>query len=421
MPIAPVDRVFFPFVPDWNEPFRVRYEFRTNTFTNEAGGEQRRALRTTPRISLDFKIQLVGEELRRWNRLVDTAQNLPVMVPDFSRSVHTVALPVGAVVTVDEAPWWLVSGREIALSSPNMEPRAALVQSVTGNQITLATAPGAWPVDTRINPVLTGELQADIRSSRITNSIGEIPIEFECDPGSEIIPEGAATLTYAGSEVFHWDPNWSGPVEVNHIWPIEKVDFGRGLTATYRDVDFPTSVRASTYLLTKAEAFEMLQMFLRAKGQRGEFLHSSKETDIEPMSDLVAGGNTLLISGRAFYDSYRNDPVRSVIQVKYGNTELFRTISDITLVGENSQIVVGAVWPNNVLRDSLSHIAWTINSRFATDTLEFEWLTDRLAQTKISIRSLPMVAPNDYTALRSTLAGDDRETLAGDDRQVVYL
>lgn len=421
MPIAPVDRVFFPFVPDWGSPFRVRYEFRSSIFTNESGGEQRRALRTTPRISLNFKIQLVGEELRRWNRLIDTAQNLPVMVPDFSRSVHTVAVPVGAVVRVDSVASWLVAGREIALSSPNMEPRAALVQSVTGNQIALAAAPGAWPVDTRINPVLTGELQPDIQGARVTNSIGEIPIEFECDPGSEIIPEGAATLTYAGSEVFYWNPNWSSPVEVNHIWPVEKVDFGRGLTATYRDIDFPTAVRASTYLLNKDAAFEMLQMFLRAKGQRGEFLYCGKETDIEIMSDLVAGTNTLLISGRDFYDSYRNDPVRKIIQVKYGSTELFRTISDIALIGGNSRVTVDQVWPNNVARDSLSHIAWTLNSRFATDTLELEWLTDQLAQTKISIRSLPMIAPNDYTALRSTLVGDDRETLAGDDRQVVYL
>lgn len=421
MPIAPVDRVFFPFVPDWNDPFRVKFEFRTTMFTNEAGGEQRWSMRTTPRISLTFKIQLIADELRRWNRLVDTAQNLPVMVPDFSRSVLTTSIPVGAVVNVNEVPWWLVNGREISFASPNMEPRSAVVNAVLGNQVTFATAPTAWPVGTSIYPVLTGELQPDINGIRVTNGIAEIPIEFDCEPASEIFPDGVADIAHASREFFAWTPNWTNNFEVNHIWPVEKVDFGRGLWATYRDVDFPTSVRSGTYIFDIDQAFDMLQFFLRAKGQRGEFLHSSGEHDIVPMLDLVNGNNTLTIQGRDFFDAYNTDPVRQHFEVYYGATSLLRAITGMAVVSGNTVITVDTPWPANISRDSVSRISWTINSRFATDTLEFEWLTDRLARAKISIRSLPMVASNDYTALRATLAGDDRETLVGDDREVIYL
>ena len=417
-----VDRIFWPFRVNWRDPYRISYEFRTDMLTVEAGFEQRRALRSTPRKTVRHSALLHRDDLRAFNLIVDRAQNLPVVIPEATRS-RFVSQGNGVNISlVDVAPNWLIPGCEVFLSSLSRAGRVATVGAVNGTAVTLQTDEGSWDSTARLAPALTGLLSGDLATRRVTGETATASVELAVEPTSELYQATTPPLTFVGREILTHRPNWQNGIEVTHSWPVENVDFNFGKIVTYRDVNFPTVARNEAHVFrTPPEAEAMVDMFVRCRGQRTSFWASTRESDMTPVAALNSGAVTLTVAGDRVRE-YAGDPVRSAISLRLtdGST-LYRYIINMVPSDANSQLVVTEPWPRKISVSEISTISWILNTRFATDTLEMEWLTTSVARSQLTTRSLPLVGMPDFIGTRATLADDTRETLPGDDRAVVYL
>lgn len=418
-------RIMWPFDVDWGNGYSITYAYQTDVFTARAGGEQRRAVRETPRKRIEFRARLLNEtQLRLFNRILDTAQNLAVVLPEATRKIRTTtASAAGATtLTVEAVPLWLAAGAEIVLVS-GVERKIASVASVAGSVVTFTAAVGAWPQGTRIHPSLTGQVDPDISAPRSSNAAASATIAFEADPGRETYAPGTAATLLDGIEVLPLRPNWASGIEARHIWPVEEVDFGAGRISLHRPVDFPTRLRSAAYLgRSAADVRSIEDCFHRAKGRRGAFWAESGENDLPPAAALSAAGTTLTIAGVETADAYGVSPVHQAVAVRLSNGQtLHRRVTSVAASAGNSVVTVSAAWGVAAQPSEIVRVSWLLLSRFASDELTVEWLSDEVAQARLAIRSLPATAPTDYLLLRATLEGDQRETVPGDERAVVYL
>lgn len=417
------DRVFFPFLHNWVTPYRATYEFLTEIITNDAGGEQRRALRSTPRKTLTSVVQTTFGRMREFNRFMATAQNMPVVAAEVSRRTFTIdAIADGdQTVMLSAVPDWITVGAEIVLRWFDTY-RVAEVSAITGNELTLSLPVGAWAAGTEIYGCVTGQLPGQISLRTITDSVREGTIAIAVDPASESYDFGAPVEMLSEYEVFTWQPNWSDSIDTQLIWPVENVDKGWGRIETYRAVDFPTDVKsASYYFESAAEVEAFLQFFLRQKGRRGTFCASSGTSDLALATDIAANASSVLVEGLDLANDFANDPVRQAFEIQTRSGFIRREITTIAADGVNSRVSFDTPIPTAITRAQISLFSWIINFRFANDALEIEWLTDAVARTTVALQSLPAEGFGDYFALRATLQGDDRETLQGDSRAVIYL
>lgn len=410
----------WPFAPNWRDTYDVSYEFRTDIFASDDGSEQRRALRTTPRKSITFTGLAQQDQLRRFNRLMDTAQKLPVIMPEVTRCANTLTdLAANAVIaSLDRsAPPWMAAGREVVLSDAAAGYSLATVSAVSGSQVTFTTAPGARASGLRIHPALTGWLDEKIGTKRSTNSVAEVNVSFSVEPCSETYDATTVDSIYEDTEWLQLDHNWANPLPVDHTWPRGLIDFGRGRTVTYQPINFPTSVRTIDLTLRSADA--IIAFFVRMRGQRGTFLASSLEQDMVPAIDPA--GATLTIAGSDVFNAYAGDPVRSLIEINAAGLGLFaRRIVNMSLIGGNTVLTLTEALPPMSAAQIL-RISWLTYARFATDSLLVSYVSSQAAKVRLNIQTLPLGAREVDLLLRATLDGDLRVTPAGDDRMVIYV
>lgn len=416
-------RVFWPFPVNWAQPYNVAYEFRTDIITVETGQEQRRALRITPRKTLSFSVSASHAELRSLNRQLDTAQNLPFILPEIPRGITF----SGSGVTMSlssTAPAWLVADTEVVLWSSANGGRVALVSAVTGGStLTLTTDEGDWAAGSILYPAITGQLSPELQSRRVTNAVATLAVEFSVDPTSERYAPTSPGATYAGREVYPFPVNWGSGIGANYQWPVETTDFGRGRIAIHRTIDFQRMTRTLDHLFDSVAAAQALvDLFVRMRGRCGSFYVSTFEADMELVGNLQHNATVLRVAGTDVRLGYASDPVRKSIAIKLTDgTTLYRDVTGmVDVTGDRTDVNVDTPWPRTILSTEVSLISWIINTRFATDQLEMEWVTNTVAQSRLTIQSTLDIG-GDYLGQRATLNNDDRETLTGDDRVIVYL
>jgi hypothetical protein len=414
--------VMWPFLPNWRNGVTSRYQFKTSMFVSEDGTEQRSALRSTPRRSISYSALVAHGDLRTFNRIVDTAQNLPMVCADYSSTVSSLAsIANGATqIAVDFVPSWLAVGALIVIAGEAL--RLAEVSAVDGNQVTLATAPGPLSAGTHIHQALVGRLPEALSTRRITSAVAEIAFEFDVDPVSTPFNFGIAGEMFGGFELLPARPNWARPIDTTHNWPIEIVDYDRGRVTVSRPIDFGSATRTIEALcFDQAAADTLVAFFGRMRGRRGTFVAPTYESDMDLAINVSSGATSLTVIGTDVYHGYAGDPVKTAIEISLTNgTLLRRGITTVTQSGGNSVLSLSAGLPAISTQD-IARISWLTRARLGSDELVLEWITDRVCRTSLSIVTLPESVSAGGELVRATLDSEDRQTLENDTRTVFYL
>ena len=390
----------WPFRPDFASPWRVSYEFKTEVITSRSGKEQRRALRIRPRKSIEFKATTKGDSFIDLKRMHTRWQNGRFIVPEINRKIAVTSdIASGtSIIPVSEVPFWAVAGRDIIIQRPinpyKWEQSVHGIQSVNvgANTITITNATDfAWTAGTAVHPALLCLMEPETTLASVTSTVGEINVRFSVDPTYEPNPANPGAFTsFDGREVFTKSPNWSSNPSTDFIYPYEQVDFGRGAIQTIRPILFSTQSRRMTFLSrTSADAEGMLAQFMRAKGQRGEFFTDSGEPDIIPSVPTAAGNNIIRVAGRDVFDTYANDTVHKALLFRMvDGTNHYTKVQSIALDGSDSVITVVSSLGQTVSSSTIVRISWVRLSRYATDGLTFDWITESVAQTQLTLRTL---------------------------------
>jgi uncharacterized protein YegL len=234
----------------------------------------------------------------------------------------------------------------------------------------------AWAAGSIIRPALFGLLDGRMRSARFTRGSARFDVRFAVYPGIEPPEfEGVPTDTFNGYEVFTVEPNFAGQPSLDHLWPVEQIDFGIGRTAQFRPIDRQEQMVECEFSgLTPATAQAIEQVFLRAKGMRGAFYRPTGEKDITLAADTSAVAyldavGTDLFDDFGSIDYAENDVAIEIVQTN--GTRTRKLITGITASGGNSRIAFSGALTLTVA--TVARISWMPLVRFASDELATSW------------------------------------------------
>lgn len=385
----------WPFAVNWANGYRVNLSYKTDVWASRSGKEQRRALRSTPRKSVEFTSMVTHSELRSFRALMASWQNKTMIMPDVSRRLTLAGASADSALAVEvsETADWVVADATVVLVNGNRR-EICNVESVSGTTITFKASSAAWPAGTLVHPGLAGVLAQEMQATLYTDSVSAVSVKFDVEPASE--PARVAGLplsTLAGREVLTLKPNWGGTVLATYQYPRELVDYGRGVTATFRPINFATQIFKATYVAeTPARITELQQFFERQSGRRGEFHLSTGINDLALGAAALGGTFFLTVAGQEVYTAYAQDTVHRAIEVVMTDGRRFyRKLVDtdpLTTSGADTLLQVAEAWPYDLDPASVARISWLPVARFAGDDITLEYLTAEVGQTQMNFQTL---------------------------------
>lgn len=382
-------------VPDWSSPVQVSFSYQTDIFTARDGTEQRRALRQTPRRIYSFSALLYGQSgtqirslIRKW-----AAGFMFLADPTRGQQVSS-GLPAGTDrVTLDEIPRWLVAGNYVVMSELD-QAEFRKVASIAGNVVIFSnTSENEWSSQAKVCACLYGRLSANPQMQILTNTVAQLAVMFECQPGTETdTSTGTQGATYDSRELLPFSPQWANPLSNTVIWEREVVDYGFGLTEYYTPTTFGVDSRQAS-VLCDGNVQDVIDFFGRMRGQAGEFFATTYQSD---MSVVSLNGTSMVVEGDAVYDFYQDDSPIGFLAVKLvDGSMLYSKITAVSVDGERNSVLTldSAITANGTLTAAgISSVSWLSLSRFMSDTLSVNYLTDTVATVDIVVGSRPYAA-----------------------------
>lgn len=404
MALNPFD--VWPFVPNWSGEVQEKHEFRTEIITSRSGKEQRRSLRLSPRVSLEYRTMAARNEgMARMSAIMHSRQGQVFAVPQPGEFIifTTPMLALTKQANVNRAPGWLTAGVLGTLIAP--DGRTALVEVEAFSWPTVGLVDPAdetWPAGTRLYLSARASMADSITLGLETRTVGQANVSFDLEPGQNRTLElGTPEETWNGREVFLRKPNWAERPSIEFETYRETVDYGFGRTEHFRPRAFNTRTLQLTFLgRNREDVRQIVGLFHRMSGQRDEFYMPSPIAEITPIQFF--GGDSLKIAGADMLKpygtklpEYEPDTINANVAVRLiDGTLVFRKVSlmlgadalDEQLPFRNTILVVDEEWgfdPSQVFS-----VSWLPVWRFATDSLTIEWLSNEVAQFKATMKSL---------------------------------
>ena len=393
MPLDPSARVW-PFGFSRIFPVSVERKYRTTIFNSESGREQRRAVDDRPRKRIRFGIIAAGDCYRAFTREMSKYQSALYALPDWTRKTLATTVLAGAGNSLDvaSAENWLVAGETVIIASQGRFERYTIDTFVDPTLTFIESNAGSdFPIGSRLYAAVPARLSASEKAKRPIRDVLTHNLTFNIAPTDELyIEPGVAPVIFNGREVLAKAPHRIAPIDHTFITGIEEVDYGFGAKARFKPVDFPSEIYSLTYTSCNvAKATELEDIFVRARGRRGEFYMPTWENDLIPNSTAAMGTTTLPIIGDDVADVYGGSSVFKAIAVHFtDNTFEFNTVTNVTPGAGVSTLTVGTAWSRDIDAALIRRISWMPVCRFATDQLTTEWPIDRVGRMRMAVQTL---------------------------------
>lgn len=398
LPNAPLNVPIWDVPPNWSSTYRITRNYKTDILTSRGGKEQRRAMRETPRKTIEFTSLLNFAEMRRFQAFLSERQGYPFYLPEVvskTRTAETIAQD-GLSVLLTKVPGWLQLGTVVLLSDGDRMD-ARVISLIDGNRVNFLAGSGTgvtgdWPKGTKVYYALYGMLSTNLSGRVLTSAVTEVQITFNVNPGSEPPPWNptVAASTFAGREIFTMKPNWATPLNITFGTNTDTVDNGVGIISVFQPVQFNDRVTKMTFMNKNIDQYQAVQGFFeRMKGQQGVFWCPTWLDDFI-MDKRTAPGNVLYVEGTEVADFMENDSV-------YRNLAILTTDNvlhcyNVTGVGQvpGEQVTGLAISPalTTQVRNSIKKISWLVLCRLATDQLTTSFVTDEVATFEMSMQTL---------------------------------
>lgn len=378
--------------PNWVEPYRVTYEYSTEIITSRSGREQRIAQRITPRKTMDYRVMVHAARHRELHRLLAGQQHQPMIQPEFTRKVKsTIGVSSGGHVITVRAAAWLRIGQQVFVED-QLNSIVSVLTVGDSAQVELdLPVVRSYDAGFRLFYAVTGYMQANQAVDQASSTAAEMNFKFNVLPGSEpdVTPPAAVTM-FNGREVMTKKPNWAAPPNFTYSRVVEDLDYGRGLIDRFNPVPFGTTMLALQFMArSQQEVIDAVNMHTRLRGRQGEFYMSTGLPDISPMADAPSGTYTLQVAGTEFADAFEDDTVHRAVAVRMANGDvIYNKLLSVTALLQQSVLTFESPWPVALNENSVMMISWLPVWRMGSDSLTIEWVTDQVAQYKITVQTL---------------------------------
>lgn len=409
--------VFFEYTPNWRQPVSTVQEYKTDIFTAYSGGEQRRALRQTPRTSYEYTVSLSKADKRAFDTLMAGRLGHLFAMAEPSRFTTTIyaALAGTTRMSIAAEPTWLKEGMLVAVSFKDAA-ELRIVQTVEGQEVVFSSSTSySWPKGTKLRPAHIGRFDGQMPTKQLTSDVTEASLSFMVEPATESYSSpGVPAMFFDGLEVMTKRPNWANPISVDYEAELSILDFERGQRLVENPVAYNRRMQKAGFLgRNRAEADYIEGLFHRMRGRRGRFYAPSWSRDMEAEVALTGGDSVLVISDLDYYRFLTQDPTRKRIVVALKNGDLipnyitgastpsggWGNIYGLDYGGYgtplSTTIGVRDPWPQDISLDEIASISWLLCSRFGSDSLTLSWETDTVSQFQFTLQAIEDNTPED--------------------------
>ncbi|MDX0622901.1 hypothetical protein GOD54_23665 [Sinorhizobium medicae] len=423
--------------PTWDLSYQVSRTYKTDIFVSTSGEEQRRAIRQTPRKTLDFNVIMTQDELRDFQTTMSIWQNRSFTVPELTRFIRlSEDVAAGSsFLPVDEVPDWLAPGGLIVVTDRGMHEIQVVNSILNGRLYLTAVVQRAWPAGTKVAHCLAGHLEASFDLSRDTNRVARGALTLSVDPGSETYPTpfevpsddiypGLTTYPdmspmlsvpsnsedlyfYDGDEIFLLRNNWGQGVTEGREWPVAPVDYGFGVVEWDWDIEFSTRTLSATITVhTVARQRYLEKFFDRMRGAQGNFWMPTWENDLPISSDIVAETQSITVTASRAARLLLSSPIYRDIAVVTNTMDVYaNSILAVDIVDGKAVLSLRDPWPVDLSADDILMVSWLLAWRMSADEQIFSWITDGVAQVVFECRTdkAERYDPEDVANLRRAI------------------
>jgi len=372
----------FPEPPNWRQAVSDTFTFSTDVIVAQRQREQRRSLDVEPRWTRRQLVRSTPDVVRT----LATWQDSVIIMPDDVRKTRLVA-PVStgdATITLESDEPWAVNGNIIVIGD-----EIGVIAANNGTTYELHQPLGKdHPAGAVVHMGIPGRFSGNLTATWRADTYGELDAVFYAEPGYVYYPAPAWADVFDGRDILALRPNWRE--DVTQSWrsndPLVNFGYGRWTLVPLSGIN--TRVMSAVWTRAKRSlVFELESFFRKQRGMAGEFWAPSHTNDFPQALPVLDGTYLLQFEDSAIYRDYQNDPVHRAVVIRepdgtphYHKISGWATTPDGRSVATLVNPIVGSWTP--------AAVEWLYLCRFASDSLSITWLTDEVADVKISYQTL---------------------------------
>lgn len=386
--------------PDWKDGVRQTIEFMTDILTSESEAEQRRSLRSFPRLIIESKFT----EFYTGRQVVDSAitalgrndQLIPVPWV-INRTVADLAVGDRSIKgDFAGLPEYFQGGLAI-LRMGEFQHEIVAISEVSDDTLLLGYPLRApWPKGTELRPLWKGRIvdvqgaEFPIRHAQMFTVRWEIASQPYVKPtwgNAQVYNNTGLPVLKELSDAHNWreggqsDYNRQVWIHDNKVGKSIAVDIGKNTTQTSR---------IALMLQGRTERMAFLQLFYAAAGQFRTFHFPSQTDDMYLAEDIAADNGYIAIqsNGYSYYDVVSQD-IRSWVMIEFfgGRHIMAHVISTRSIGGIDYLYLDHTI--GDIAKKGVKRVRWCPYARMASDSVTIQYHTDvtGVSETTLVVRS----------------------------------
>lgn len=400
LPITGTRVVLFELSPNWQNGFDERLEWKTAVIRSYDGTEQRTAQRVNPRRSYEFSVRsLDSRRSKRVESKLYGWQTRLFAIPVWPEESSLIASAAAGDTTIycDTANRSLSAGVLVMLSAGNENTVETVeVATVGSGSMTLDKPLQAnWPIGTNVHPLSLAHSVNTVAGKRMTDSINEYRTAWAASPkeANVNIPAEAAPTTYRGSEIIEYQPNWARDLTQNFESDTFTLDGQTGHLLWDIKAPNPTIIRQYSWTLQGLDEVGQFKAFLgRRHGmQNPVFIPSWNEDFISVATSAIGASSTTIDVYDDGYHLFVNggDIKDITIALKDGSFIHRRVTLSTDLEDGTVRLSLDNAVGIDINPEDIQIICNLAPYRLATDIVNIQWETNRIAIATTNMRLVP--------------------------------
>lgn len=389
--------VVFAFAPNPTADFTERFSWYGTVFTAYSGKEQRMDLSGTPKVSYSYQVQLLDEEVQRWESMMWGWQNRTFAVPVWnsyaftSQRIGAGATTLDVTATADRE--FVAGGLAVIWAGPELF-ETVQIEEVAATYLRLKK-PTQMPWTKRVHviPLRIMRMAREIQYTGEVANFRNVSASFTADAG-EAMPTLAWAATYQGYPVLDFSPdmsgNLSGSWERNADWT--EGEYSLPLVVDRSGLGTPRATWMYTFS-SKHEVWAFKALLGQLAGTVGQFWSSSWSPDMTLMAEVQQGSNSFFVREALNATMFSNSKGRDTIEIVLRNGTTYRRkitgrgVSQGQLQGAEV-ITIDSPLPVRILPYQVLRISYLTLSRFENESFELVWKTEDFASMTVQLKGL---------------------------------
>lgn len=363
--------------------------FLTRVYPSKDGTEKRESTRKAPRQSWNYAYLIdEGTVAQTLENLLFDFHSRTFGVPVwFEETTLTDGEAAGAsTITVGSTDFrdFRVGGLVVILTSQSIfDVLEIATGGITATTLTF-TSPtvNAYNAGTRVYPLATCFVQANLPGSRWPVNLGSMQIRFQPTDNDVDLGDLSAFGSFNGKLLL--DNGNSMPnrkIARGFQMKLVKIDGLTGLR--FQDSTWDRHKRGHFFTLRadgQQAVWEMRRMIHGIKGRWISFYVPTDSDDLVAVADLLSASDTIDVTNVGYAQFVRNRQPKNVIRVNFvdGSTPILRTVISSTNISSTvDRLTVDDNWPSTITPAEISRIDYVEKLRFDTDNIQIKY--DRAA------------------------------------------